>query len=493
MEGQYKAADLGAAAAAKLARQSIAEFVTGEFAVAGVDRDLTLAERKLLVARDALGFVASVVDGRNRKKIEQALATVARDYEKFQEDLVLDMSTVLDAMRSESTRANRQLMGEACYMLRGMMTGVLLGPEHALNSLTTAERRKVVATHDGLDAVMQCIIDATGDADDTFLLQAFECLCELGGAEACRVQMADEGTASLVLSLMSGHLANPRVAELGCHLCMQLLHQRPEVQESVASLPYDGGLAVVLYAMRQFPADGGVQSCAVGALSAAADNASNATLIVAQGGLPLICSSMRSFPFPGDVLLQWHACQVLCHIANASPADYTQLAVKEGALVLVTGAMRGFPAHPQLQTAAIWFLDVCAALQPLHEMLMREHVVSLCCGALRTFPDHSALLLAAFSTLGSLASARPHHDAIQREGAVAKVAASLRSHPRDKKVLAAALGALAQLATIDAEALKAIRREGALEASLAALKFFHVDGPIQRHGGMSLQDYRPTV
>jgi hypothetical protein len=368
-------------------------------------------------------------------------------------DQVLDMSTVLDAMRSESTRANRQLMGEACFMLRGMMTGVLLGPDHALNSLTTAERRKVVATHDGLDAVMQCIIDATGDADDTFLLQAFECLCELGGAEACRAQMAEEGTASLVLSLMSGHLSNPRVAELGCHLCMQLLHQRPEVQESVASLPYDGGLAVVLYAMKAFPADGGVQCCGVGALAASADNASNATLIVAQGGLPLICASMRSFPFPvrrqdetethrsrlsranepclarcaivicaparaapsgrlvcfwcarfwlerqlrqvfcfallacgteqGDVLLQWHACQVLCHIANASPADYTQLAVKEGALVLVTGAMRGFPAHPQLQTAAIWFLDVCAALQPLHEMLMREHVISLCCAAIR--------------------------------------------------------------------------------------------------------------
>ena len=59
---------------------------------------------------------------------------------------------------------------------------------------------------------------------------------------------------------------------------------------------------------------------------------------------------------------------------------------------------------------------------------------------------------------------------------------ALRTHPRDKKVLAAALGALAQLATIDAEALKAIRREGALEASIAALKFFHVDAPIQRHG-----------
>ena len=62
---------------------------------------------------------------------------------------------------------------------------------------------------------------------------------------------------------------------------------------------------------------------------------------------------------------------------------------------------------------------------------------------------------------------------------------SLRTHPRDKKVLAAALGALTQLATIDAEALKAIRREGALEATIAALKFFHVDAPIQRHGECS--------
>ena len=57
-------------------------------------------------------------------------------YEKFQEDLVLDISTVLDAMRSETTRQNRQLMGEACYMLRGSMTGVLLGPAHPLSSLS---------------------------------------------------------------------------------------------------------------------------------------------------------------------------------------------------------------------------------------------------------------------------------------------------------------------------------------------------------------------
>ena len=64
--------------------------------------------------------------------------------------------------------------------------------------------------------------------------------------------------------------------------------------------------------------------------------------------------------------------------AVASPADYTKLAIKEGALVLVSGAMRGFPAHPQLQTAACWFLDHCAALHELHEMLLREHAVSLC-------------------------------------------------------------------------------------------------------------------
>ena len=42
----------------------------------------------------------------------------------------------------------------------------------------------------------------------------------------------------------------------------------------------------------------GACALAAGALAAAADNPSNATLIVAQGGLPLICSGMRSFPFP---------------------------------------------------------------------------------------------------------------------------------------------------------------------------------------------------
>jgi hypothetical protein len=55
-----------------------------------------------------------------------------------------------------------------------------------------------VCEHEGLEAVMQCILDATSDADDAFLLQAFECLSELGGAEAARAKMAEEGTASLV-------------------------------------------------------------------------------------------------------------------------------------------------------------------------------------------------------------------------------------------------------------------------------------------------------
>ena len=172
MEGQYAfGSELGSRQAAMMARQSIAEFVTGENAVAGVGRDLSLAERKLLVARDALAFVVSVVDGQNRHRIEQALATITRSYEKFQEDLVLDITTVLDAMRSDTTRQNRQLMGEACYMLRGSMTGVLLGPDHPLASLTAAERRKVVAQHEGLEAVMLCIMDATEDADDAFMLE----------------------------------------------------------------------------------------------------------------------------------------------------------------------------------------------------------------------------------------------------------------------------------------------------------------------------------
>eukprot|EP01047_Picozoa_sp_COSAG01_P103014 COSAG01_NODE_32525_length_579_cov_3.329167_1_plen_38_part_10 len=38
---------------------------------------------------------------------------------------------------------------------------------------------------------------------------------------------------------------------------MLLMWQRADVQESVAALPFDAGLAVILHAMRTFPADGG--------------------------------------------------------------------------------------------------------------------------------------------------------------------------------------------------------------------------------------------
>jgi hypothetical protein len=213
-------------------------------------------------------------------------------------------------------------------MLRGMMTGALLAEDHAMSSLGTAERRKVVTERGGLDAIMTCIADAMSGDDDMFLVDAFECLAELGGAEACRADMVDKGGVSLVLALTGQHVANPSMAELGCHLMMLLLWKRAEAQEAVAGLPYDSGLAVVLDAMRHHQGNAGVQCCACGALAGALENESNCTLAVAQGGLQLVCSAMRSFPFPGDVLLQWHAVAVLARLCAASPADYTVLAVR---------------------------------------------------------------------------------------------------------------------------------------------------------------------
>ena len=246
--------------------------------VAGVDRDLSVAERKMLVARDALAFIISVSDGQNRLRLQNALASIAHDFRRFQDDLVIDVSTILDAMRSDKSRENRQLMAEACNMLRGMMTGALLPDTHALASLSTAERRKIVTERGGLEAIMQCIADAMHGDDEQFLIDAFECLAELGGAEACRAQMVEKGGVCLVLALMSQHLSKSRMAELGCHLIMMLVWRRPETQEIVAALPYESGLAVVLAAMRNFPGDAGVQCCGCGALAAAVENESNCTL-----------------------------------------------------------------------------------------------------------------------------------------------------------------------------------------------------------------------
>eukprot|EP01050_Picozoa_sp_SAG11_P011864 SAG11_NODE_1285_length_5300_cov_1.629494_4_plen_220_part_00 len=106
LESQYSN-DVGTKGAALLARQSLADFITGENAVAGVERELTVAERKMLVARDALAFVISVSDGPNRLRLQKALSTIAHDYRSFQDELVVDISTILDAMRSEKSRENR--------------------------------------------------------------------------------------------------------------------------------------------------------------------------------------------------------------------------------------------------------------------------------------------------------------------------------------------------------------------------------------------------
>ena len=138
-------------------------------------------------------------------------------------------------------RPERCSQAEACVMLQRMMTGVNLRADHPLASLTSAERRKVVVDHGGLECVLNCVEQAHGDEDDRYLLDAFESLAELGCAEGCRAQMVEGGALPHVLSLMSQHLDNPRVAELGCHLGMLMLWRRAEAQESVAALPYDGG------------------------------------------------------------------------------------------------------------------------------------------------------------------------------------------------------------------------------------------------------------
>ena len=114
---------------ALLARQSLAEFVTGENTVPGVEADLTLAERKLLVARDALAFVVSVADGANRARLQKALSHIARDYKSFQDDLVVDISTVLDAMRTDITSENKDLMARPAPFASRSVRRALLTPQ----------------------------------------------------------------------------------------------------------------------------------------------------------------------------------------------------------------------------------------------------------------------------------------------------------------------------------------------------------------------------
>merc|ERR1719488_45267 len=132
----------------------------------------------------------------------------------------------------------------------------------------------------------------------------------------------------------------------------------------------EGGVPLILQAMKDYATHAGVQENACRALTNLAVNADNKILIAKEGGVPLILQAMKDYTTHAGV--QEYACRSLWNLASNN-ADNQILIAKEGGVPLILQAMKEHATHAGVQEYGCRaLLHACCTTQA-HWKIAKEH------------------------------------------------------------------------------------------------------------------------
>ena len=184
----------------------------------------------------------------------------------------------------------------------------------------------------------------------------------------------------------------------------------------------EGGIAVVLEAMRGHVSDLAVQERGCGALGYLAVNADNKVLIAREGGIAVVLEAMRAHASHSGV---W-GCWALFYLAENDAGNKVQIA-REGGIAVVLEAMRGHVSDLAVQERGCGALGYLAVNADNKVLIAREGGIAVVLEAMRAHASHSgvwgcwALFYLAENDAGNKVQ-------IAREGGIAVVLEAMRAH-----------------------------------------------------------------
>eukprot|EP00743_Colponemidia_sp_Colp-15_P001462 GILK01001601.1.p1 GENE.GILK01001601.1~~GILK01001601.1.p1 ORF type:complete len:421 (+),score=59.88 GILK01001601.1:219-1481(+) len=227
--------------------------------------------------------------------------------------------------------------------------------------------------------------------------------------EEYRLQMAQNGGICAVLNAMRAHPGDSEVQAEACKVLVVFSRPlggaegrafvgREDILTNVTRVGNEGGVGLVMEAMRRHPHDASLQANACWALVNLALVSDHKQMIVKEGGVDLILSAMTNHSQDAEV--QYRACFVLVNLAI--PESNKSMIVEKGGVPLILSAMKLHPSHLQLQHRACVVLRNLCFLQQNIGVLKRAGVRQLIEVALANHPQDQQIQLVACDILESL-------------------------------------------------------------------------------------------
>eukprot|EP00742_Colponemidia_sp_Colp-10_P002373 GILJ01002530.1.p1 GENE.GILJ01002530.1~~GILJ01002530.1.p1 ORF type:complete len:385 (+),score=57.92 GILJ01002530.1:270-1424(+) len=227
--------------------------------------------------------------------------------------------------------------------------------------------------------------------------------------EDFRIQVGNSGGIAVVLNAMRTHVDNATVQEEACKTLVVLARPlggaegksfvgREDILTNVNAIGQQGGVHLVLEAMKNHPHSAVVQANGCWALVNLALVTNHKILIVEQNGVSLILNAMRNHPNEAEV--QYRACFVLVNLAI--PEANKSMIVDQGGIALVIAAMKLHPKHAMLQHRACLVLRNLAFRHDNRPVLRREGAVEMIKMAMSLHPTDEMLQVACYNALNKI-------------------------------------------------------------------------------------------
>mmetsp|Transcript_14310 Transcript_14310/g.39797 ORF Transcript_14310/g.39797 Transcript_14310/m.39797 type:complete len:548 (+) Transcript_14310:135-1778(+) len=275
----------------------------------------------------------------------------------------------------------------------------------------------------------------------------FRDLCQVHDEN--RIKVAEEGGLQGVLVALLTHEKPMELQCAGMH-ALANLSLNFKCKELIAEL---NGLEVLKTCLQVYSSDLELLTQASRVTAEMATIPPHSRALAALGIAKAVVKGMPQFP--GELLLQLHACSAIKSLTETYEVNRGQLA-SAGAIPSVLKALKRFPADARLQAAgcgALW--NMCIGHSMNGEELMKlgnknGEGFRLVLNALKRHPGDPQVQGMGCGVIKLLTEDDHHANEVGKAGGLAPILTAMRQHETEKLVQAQGCGALCNLAMIDA-------------------------------------------
>ncbi|EGD76683.1 hypothetical protein PTSG_08034 [Salpingoeca rosetta] len=327
-------------------------------------------------------------------------------------------------------------------------------------------------------ALLLCAI-GTNCADARHCAAALRALTQVVqriGNEPLLRTFCSDNMMGLLLRAMGVHGDNADVYAYGCMLLAALAEGDDKHDKMQVTITRNGGVDVILSAMKSHSSNAEVVENALGALNSLCFDAHSATAVASKGGTEAVLEAMKQYRCEQPV--QEQGCSVLSRIANHNNISF---ATTQHAADAVLAAMHVFIDDGAVQAQACSTLTALARDNAIAATVAGKGAVACVVLAMQRHSTDPEVQTPACEALWSMAyDSKAIKKKVATAGGMDTVVAAMKTHRNNEKVVWTSCSAVAALCEGATSTTRALAKSGAVAAVLAAMVALSVSVNVQK-------------